>query len=146
MRPIGVALAAWAGAVLLCTTAATAQEKSLYQRLGGYDAIAAVTDDFIARLDGDEKMRRFFLGLSTDSKKRLRQNAVDLICQQTGGPCFYVGRDLKVAHAGMGVTKADWDLSVKLFVEALNKFKVPEKEQKELAALIVPLEKDIVEK
>jgi hemoglobin len=129
-----------------CTATAQADEKSLYQRLGGYDAIAAVTDEFIGRLATDEQEKRFFVGFSTDSKMRIRQLIVDLICKSTGGPCVYSGRDMKTAHAGAGITKADWDHTLKIFGEVLNKFKVPEKEQKELAALLAPLEKDIVDK
>ena len=125
---------------------AGAEEKSLYQRLGGYDAIAAVSDEFIARLASDEQEKRFFVGFSNDSKMRIRQLLVDLVCKTTGGPCFYVGRDMKTAHAGSGITKADWDRSLKIFGEVLDKFKVPQKEQQELAGLLTPLEKDIVEK
>jgi len=125
---------------------AGAQEKSLYQRLGGYDAIAAVTDEFIGRLASDEQEKRFFIGFSTDSKMRIRQLIVDMICKSTGGPCVYSGRDMKTAHAGAGITKSDWDRTLKIFGEVLNKFKVPDKEQQEIAALLTPLEKDIVEK
>jgi hemoglobin len=110
-------------AVALLAGPAKAEDKSLYQRLGGYDAIAAVSDEFLARLAND-----------------------DLVCKSTGGPCVYTGRDMKVAHAGAGITKADWDRSLKIFGEVLNKFKVPEKEQQELAALLLPLEKDVVDK
>ena len=133
-------------AVVLFAAAAKAEEKSLYQRLGGYDAITAVSDEFIARLATDDQEKRFFIGFSNDSKARIRQHLVDLACKSTGGPCVYTGRDMKTAHAGAGVTKADWDHSLKIFGEVLNKFKVPEKEQQELAALLTPLEKDIVEK
>ena len=140
-------LAACAILVLpLCATATLAQQKSLYQRLGGYDAIAAVSDEFIARLATDEQEKRFFIGFSDDSKARIRQHVVDFICKATGGPCYYTGRDMKTTHAGAGITKADWDHSLKIFVEVLNKFKVPEKEQQELAALLLPLEKDVVDK
>jgi len=133
-------------ALMLFTVKAGAEEKSLYQRLGGYDAIAAVSDEFIARLAGDEQEKRFFTGFSTDSKLRIRQLLVDLVCKSTGGPCVYIGRDMKTAHAGAGITKADWDRSLKILGEVLNKFKVPEKEQQELAALLLPLEKDVVDK
>ena len=105
--------------------------KTLYQRLGGYDAIAAVTDEFIGRLATDEQEKRFFVGFSTDSKMRIRQLIVDLICKSTGGPCVYSGRDMKTAHAGAGITKSDWDDTLQIFGEVLNKFKMPEKEQKE---------------
>jgi hemoglobin len=123
-----------------------AQDKSLYPRLGGYDAIAAVSDEFIGRLANDDMEKRFFVGFSTDSKKRIRQHLVDQLCNAAGGPCVYTGRTMKTWHAGAGITKADWDHSVKVLVEVLDKFKVPEKEQKDLFALLGPMEKDIVEK
>ena len=132
--------------VVLAAGAAVAQEKSLYQRLGGYDAIAAVADEFIVRLATDEQEKRFFVGFSNDSKTHIRQLFVDLVCKVTGGPCAYIGRDMKTTHAGIGVTKADWDHSLKILGEVLNKLKVPDKEQQDLAALLGPLEKDIVEK
>jgi len=132
--------------VALGTGAAIAEDKSLYQRLGGYDAIAAVADEFIVRLATDEQEKRFFVGFSNDSKTHIRQLFVDLVCKVTGGPCAYIGRDMKTTHAGIGVTKADWDHSLKIFGEVLNKLKVPDKEQQDLAALLGPLEKDIVEK
>ena len=133
-------------ATCLLAGAAGAEEKSLYQRIGGYDAIAAVSDEFIARLATDEQEKRFFVGFSTDSKMHIRQLLVDIVCKSTGGPCYYTGRDMKTAHAGAGITKADWDRSLKIFGEVLNKFKVPDKEQQELAALLLPLEKDVVDK
>lgn len=133
-------------ALALFNAKANAEGKTLYQRLGGYDAIAAVSDEFIGRLAADDQEKRFFVGFSNDSKMRIRQLLVDLVCKSSGGPCYYLGRDMKTAHAGSGVTKADWDRSLKIFGEVLNKFQVPEKEQQELAALLLPLEKDIVEK
>ena len=114
--------------------------------LGGYDAIAAVSDEFVARLATDDQEKRFFIGSSDNSKMHIRQLLVDLLCKSTDGPCYYTGRDMKTAHGGAGITKADWDRSLGIFVEVLNKFKVPEKEQKDLAALLSPLEKDIVGK
>ena len=130
----------------LAAGSAAAQEKSLYQRLGGYDAIAAIMDDFGGRLATQEQFKRFFVGHSKDSELRQRQLVIDLFCQLTGGPCTYIGRDLKVAHAGLGITKADWDAATKMFGETLAKFKIDEREQQELGALIAPREKDIVEK
>lgn len=121
-------------------------EKTLYQRLGGYDALAAVTDDFITRLATDPSQGRFFTGFSTDSKQRIRQHIIDFLCQATGGPCVYKGRDMKTVHAGIGITSADWDSSVKHLVATLDKFKVPEKEKTEVLNAISPLKKDIVEK
>lgn len=119
---------------------------SLYKRLGGYDAIAAVTDEFIARFAADKSLSRFLVGLSDSSKAKLRQNVVDQVCAATGGPCLYVGRDTKTAHKGLGITEADWTTTVRIFTESLDKYKVPEKEKSDLLALVGTLKADIVEK
>ena len=119
---------------------------SLYTRLGGYNAIAAVTDDFIGRLAADKQVSRFFVGHSQDSLMKIRQHVVEFLCNATGGPCVYMGRDMKTSHKGMGITEADWDLSVKALVATLDKFKVPEKEKGELLGALGPMKTDIVEK
>jgi len=127
-------------------SAAAQPASTLYKRLGGYDAIAAVTDDFIGRLAGDKQLSRFLVGLSADSQKRLRQHVVEQLCEATGGPCFYIGRTMKASHAGLGVTEADWQATVKHLAAALDKFKVTEKEKSELLAIASSLKADIVEK
>ena len=119
---------------------------SLYTRLGGYDAIAAVSDDFIGRLAADKQLSRFVVGHSQDSLMKLRQHVVEFLCNATGGPCVYMGRDMKTAHKGMGITESDWDLSVKALIATLDKFKVPEKEKGEVLAAVGPLKAQIVEK
>ena len=123
-----------------------APEKSLYQRVGGYDAIAAVVDDFVARLVGDKQFVRFFDGHSTDSLKRIRQHIVDQFCAGAGGPCIYTGRDMKTSHQGLGITEAQWDAAAKHLIATFDKFKVPAKEKDELVAFVTSLKKDIVEK
>jgi hemoglobin len=122
-----------------------APQPSLYKRLGGYDAIAAVTDDFIARLATDKQLGRFFVGHSEDSLKKIRQHVVDQLCAATGGPCVYTGRDMKTSHKGMGITEADWNASVKDLIATLDKFKVPEREKNEVLGAVSSLKKDIVE-
>ena len=119
---------------------------SLYTRLGGYDAITAVSDDFIGRLAADKQLSRFVVGHSQDSLMKLRQHLVEFLCNATGGPCLYIGRDMKTAHKGMGITESDWDLSVKALIATLDKFKVPEKEKGEVLAAVGPLKTQIVEK
>jgi hemoglobin len=119
---------------------------TLYKRLGGYDALAAVTDDFIGRLAGDPTIGRFFAGHSTDSLKKIRQLVVDQLCFATGGPCVYIGRDMKTSHTGLGISEKDWETSVKHLVATLEKFNVPAKEKEEVLTLASTLKKDIVEK
>ena len=136
--------------LLLATTSLLAADApktpSLYTRLGGYNAIAAVTDDFIGRLAADKQVSRFFVGHSQDSLMKIRQHVVEFLCNATGGPCVYMGRDMKTSHKGMGITESDWDLSVKALVATLDKFKVPEKEKAEVLGAVGPLKAQIVEK
>jgi len=146
------ALSAIVLSLLLATTAAAqgmmkqSNEKSLYDRLGGYNALAAVVDDFIVRLVTDKNFERFFSGHSDDSKKRIRQHILDQFCAATGGPCIYTGRDMKMTHAGLGITGAQWDAGATHLIASLDKFKVPEKEKGEVIAFVSTLKKDIVEK
>ena len=114
-------------------------QDSLYKRLGGYDAIAAVSDDFLGRLATDPKEGRFFTGLSTDSKIKVRQHVVDFLCNATGGPCKYTGRDMTTAHTGLGITEEDWTISVKALGDTLNKFKVPAREQQDVVTAVAGL-------
>jgi hemoglobin len=150
---IGLVLVTLMGAILVPKdlgfgqeTPAPAKEKTLYQRLGGYDVIAAVVDDFIHQLGQDPAFKRFGGGRSMDSLHRTRQLVIDDICNLAGGPCDYIGRDLKTAHAGLGITQEEWDLSIKHFKTALDDQKVAEPEQKDFLALIQKTKPDIVEK
>ncbi len=129
-----------------CAAHAQTAAPTLYKRLGGYDAIAAVSDDFIGRLAADKQLARFLVGLSADSQKKLRQHVVNQLCEATGGPCIYTGRTMKASHGGLGITEGDWQATVKHLVTTLDKFKVPEKEKGELLAIASSLKTDIVEK
>lgn len=128
------------------TALAAAQQKTLYERVGGYDALAAVVDDFIVRLVTDKQFEKFFAGASNDSKKRIRQHILDQFCAATGGPCVYTGREMKTSHAGLGITNGEWDAAAKHLAASLDKFKVPEKEKGEILSFVTSLKKDIVEK
>lgn len=134
-------------ALFVCSTIpAAAQAPTLYKRLGGYDAVAAVTDDFIGRLAADAQLGKYFAGHATDSKQRIRQHVVDFLCVATGGPCVYKGRDMKTSHAGLGISESDWTRGVSHLVATLDTFKVPQKEKDDLLAAAGGLMKDIVEK
>jgi hemoglobin len=125
-------------------SAVWAQTDSLYKRLGGYDAIAAVSDDFIGRLATDPQLKRFFVGLSTDSQKRLRGHVIDFLCVATGGPCTYLGRDMKTSHTGLHITEEDWQATVKDLNATFDKFKVPDRERNDVLTAVSGLKGDIV--
>lgn len=144
-------ISAFLSLLFVCTlafgqAAAAPSGPPLYKRLGGYDAIAAVVDDFIGRLAADKQLNRFLVGLSDNSKGRLRQRLVEQACFASGGPCVYTGRDMKTTHKGLGITGSDWDLAVKHLSDSLDKFKVPPKEKDEFLAIIASTKTDIVEK
>ena len=126
------------------TTKSNAQE-SLYKRLGGYDALAAVTDDFLGRLASNKDMARFFIGASDDTKTKIRQHILDFLCNKTGGPCAYTGRTMKDAHKGLKISENDWTIAAGLLAETLKKFNLPKKETDEVLALVTTLKADIVE-
>lgn len=119
---------------------------SLYKRLGGYDAIAAVTDDFLGRLLGDPQLKKFFGGVSTNSAQRIRQLVVDQLCAATGGPCVYIGRDMKTSHTGLGISESDWNVAVRHLIATLDKFMVPEREKNEVLSALSGMKNDIVER
>jgi hemoglobin len=140
----------WMGllmAVLIAGCSSMSQQsmadKSLYERLGGKEAITAVVDDFVGRVAADKRINGFFVKANVP---RLKMMLVDQICEATGGPCKYTGRDMKSAHQGMGITNADFDALVGDLVASLDKFKVGEREKQELLAALGPMRKDIVQK
>ena len=120
--------------------------KSLYARLGGYDAIAAVVDDLLPRLRHDSLLGRFWTSpRSVDTNNRERQLAVDFIAAAAGGPTIYLGRGMKLAHEGMGISKADYAAFMRCLSASLDTFEVPEPERGEVVAFALSLEPEIAE-
>ena len=117
-------------------------EKSLYDRLGGTDAIMAVVRAVVDRQLKDDRINRKFARTNRD---RLIKEFVDQICQATGGPCTYTGRNMTEAHHDMGVTGGEWDAFVEDIVAVLNDFEVGKAEQDELLNTLAPLRPEIVE-
>jgi hemoglobin len=115
---------------------------SLYERLGGLDAITAVVDSFTARCAGDDRINGKF---ARTDVARLRKMLVDQVCEATGGPCTYTGRDMQTTHDGMGVTAGEFDALVEDLVATLDEFDVPKAEQEELLGLLAPMRSAIVE-
>jgi hemoglobin len=129
----------------ICAACASAPpEPTLYQRLGGREAIKGVVDDFVANMAADPRVNGRFRGFDAARIAKFQTNLADQICDATGGPCAYLGRDMKTAHAGMGIAEAEWNATVENRVKSLSKFKVGAREQQELLALLGPMKKDIV--
>lgn len=122
-----------------------ASSKSLYERLGGYDAVAAVVSDFVPRLMADPQLGRFWQNRGQDGIQREKQLLIDYLCNAAGGPVYYTGRDMKMSHAGMGISESDWQIMTDHLTATLARFNVPDAEQGDLLAFIESTKADIVE-
>ena len=118
-------------------------DQSLYQRLGGKEAITAVVDDFIGNVAADARINKRFANANIP---RLKMLLVEQICAASGGPCTYTGRDMTTAHTGMNIQSAEFDALVEDLVKALDKFKVPEREKGELLGALGGMKPAIVNK
>jgi hemoglobin len=116
-------------------------KKSLYDRLGGKQAITGVVDDFIANVAADSRINQRFAGTNIP---RLKTMLVDQICEATGGPCKYTGKDMKTVHAGMRITEGEFNALVEDLVKSLDKFKVPGPEKNELLTALGGMKPQIV--
>ena len=121
-------------------------EKSLYERLGGYDALCAATDDLLARVQSDPQLKDFWKGSSNATRRRGRQLLVDFLVEAAGGPAFYTGQDMKTAHAGMQISESDWNALIRHTTAMLEHFQVAAKEQEDVLAFLASLKADIIEK
>jgi hemoglobin len=123
----------------------SAKEKSLYDRLGGYDAICAVANDLLPRLQADPQLGRFWAHRGDDGAAREKQLLIDFLCASAGGPMYYRGRDMTLTHRGMRISESDWNIFLGHAGATLSKFDVPERERNEVVAFVQSLKNQIVE-
>ena len=120
-------------------------KKTLYERLGGYAAIAAVANDLLPRLRTDPQLGRFWAHRGEDGVTREKQLLIDFLCATTGGPMYYRGRDMVLTHRGMRISDSDWTVFLGHAAATLAKFQVPEAEQRDVVAFVQSLKKEIIE-
>ena len=118
---------------------------TLYERLGGYDAISAVANDLVPRLQADSQLGRFWLHRGEDGVKREKQLLIDFLCSSAGGPLYYTGRDMKTTHQGMKISESDWLVFFRHLDATLDAFQVPRTERDEVVAFVQSTKSDIVE-
>ena len=117
---------------------------TLYAPLGGYDAIVAVVDNLLPRLTSDPELGRFWKHRGADGVQRERQLLINFLCASAGGPLYYVGRDMKTSHRGMGISDGDWQAFMGHVGATLDHFQVPSKERAEVLAFVESTKGDIV--
>ena len=121
------------------------QQGTLYARLGGYDAIAAVADDLLPRLIADAQLGRFWKHRGDDGVRREKQLLVDFLCASAGGPLYYTGRDMATSHRGMRISESDWSIFLGHVNATLDRFAVPPRERAEVLGFIESTKPQIVE-
>ena len=120
-------------------------KQTLYERLGGYDAISAVVNDLLPRVQSDPQLARFWQHRSEDGLKREKQLLVDFLCSCAGGPLYYTGRDMKTSHKGMKISESDWSAFLGHLNSTLQTFQVPQAERDEVVEFIQSTKADMVE-
>lgn len=130
------------GLVALSLSAASiAADKTLYERLGGKDALKAVVGELWNQVAADARINGRFKHTKPEA---FGGQLVDFLCQASGGPCKYQGKDMKAAHTGMKLSDAEFMALAEDTTKALNKFKVPAKEQSEVINMLASLKGDVV--
>ncbi len=120
-------------------------EDSLYQRLGGYDAISAVANNLLPCLEQDTQLGRFWANRGTDGIEREKQLLIDYLCASAGGPMLYTGRAMKQSHVGMNISESDWQVFLSHLNDTLDAFSVPDRERSDVLGFIDSTKNDIVE-
>jgi hemoglobin len=123
-------------------TAQPAADATLYQRLGGHPGISAVVEDAIANVAADSRINQRFA--STDLA-RLKRGLVEFLCDRSGGPCRYRGRNMADAHEGMKIRADEFDALVEDLVKSLDKHRVPARENAELLTLLGRMKNAIID-
>ncbi len=118
---------------------------SLYERLGGYDAISAVANELLPRLRSDAALGRFWEHRGADGLEREKQLLVDFLCHQSGGPMYYTGRSLQLTHRGMRISSTDWERFMGHVTDTLSHFDLADAERDDVIAFIESTRGDIVE-
>lgn len=119
--------------------------ESLYNRLGGYDAIATFATKVVKQAQSDDLLARFWASRGQDRLDSELQLLINYLVHKTGGQMYYAGREMKKAHEGMGITEADWTRFVEIVVGVAGELGVPEAEGGEVMAFFNSLKADIVE-
>ena len=120
-------------------------QKTLYERLGGYDAITLFVNDLLPRLQADSQLGRFWENRGDDGIAREKQLLIDYLCANTGGPMYYTGRDMKTSHKGMRISETDWSIFLQHAGATMAALQIPKQECDEIVAFVLSLRDDIVE-
>ena len=120
-------------------------EKTLYERLGGYDGITGFVENLLPRLQSDSLLGRFWKNRGDDGLNREKQLLIDFLCANSGGPVYYTGRDMKLSHKGMKISEKDWSVFFEHAGATMANLSIPQQECDDVVAYVSSLKGDIVE-
>lgn len=139
---IAAAMLATSAAAFLCAPAAAqTAPRTLYERLGGKDALTAVVSELWAVVGADARINRHFAQTRPEA---FAGQLVDFLCQASGGPCQYKGKDMLAAHTGMHLTDGDFNALAEDTAVVLDRFKVPATEKGEVMDMLGGLKPSVV--
>ena len=121
-------------------------QKSLYERLGGYDGVTTFVNDLLPRLQADSQLGRFWQNRGDDGIAREKQLLIDFLCSSAGGPMYYTGRDMKTSHKGMRIRDNDWSVFLQHAGATMEALQIPKQECDDVGAFVLSLKEDIVER
>ena len=120
-------------------------QKTLYERLGGYDGIAAFANDLLPRLMGCAQLGRFWQNRGDDGIAREKQLLINYLSANAGGPMVYTGCNMLVTHQGMKISESDWSIFLEYAGGTIQALQVPQQEADDVVAFVLSLKDDIVE-
>ncbi len=120
-------------------------QKTLFERLGGYEGIVNFVEDLLPRLESDPQLGRFWQHRGNDGVAREKQLLIDYLCSSAGGPMYYTGRNMKTSHVGMNISESDWAIFMTHAGDTMKALNISQQECEEIAAFVTSLKSDIVE-
>ena len=134
-------------AILAVSTPASAEEKSLYERIGGYKGVAATVDDLVDRIYVNQTLNKnpaLKAVHDLNEKAAFKLILATWVMENTGGPKVYFGRDMGKAHAHLAITDREFTVIMHECKETFYTFGVPEKEMGELMTALESYRKTVV--
>lgn len=120
-------------------------QKSLYERLGGYEGVVAIVSEFMPRIRNDPQLGRFYRHRGEDGIAREQQLLVDFISSNAGGRMYYRGRDMASAHRSMKINESDWSALLGHCAATMEAVRAGPQECDEVVAFLASFKNEIVE-
>jgi hemoglobin len=126
---------------LVLMSAGARADKTLYESMGGEMVLRTAVDHFADNVQTDNRINFTFAEADISKFKRL---IFEQLCNLSGGPCKYTGRDMRTSHAKLKINNAEFNALAEDLYIALDQAGVPYRLQNQLMALLAPMQHQIV--